>query len=191
MDNVKFYMNGCHLVIDVEDGSTNTYLVLLNTDTKEHSDILQWAGTFEFDMDEDGIYKVYIINNQSAVLNDGILTIGLEEYDAERFIDTLESNIVSLGDSFVEEIFCICNLKKCLLNLEWKAFKKMLDDCGLRKCADDIKAQRDFLFIAVWLMEHLIEQNQSEKVREVYESIQTCGSLCKDLLKSNNCGCNG
>jgi hypothetical protein len=118
MDNVKFYMNGCHLVIDVEDGSTNTYLVLLNTDTKEHSDILQWAGTFEFDMDEDGIYKVYIINNQSAVLNDGILTIGLEEYDAERFIDTLESNIVSLGDSFVEEIFCICNLKKCLLNLE-------------------------------------------------------------------------
>lgn len=192
--NVNFYMNGCHLVVDVVNGSPNVYLVLLNTYTKEYSNILQWSGTFEFDVDSDGIYKVFVIDEPFATLNDNILTIGTEQYDAERFIDSFESNVISLGSNgnYSEEIFCICNLKKCLLNLQMKAFKNMLKNCGSKKCKDDeIKAQRDFIFIAVWLMEHLIEQGKEEQVREIYESIQGCGSICSNILKSNKCGCDG
>jgi len=191
-NNVKFYMNGCRLIIDIEGGTPDIYLVLLNTNNKEHSDILKWTGTFEFDMEKDGIYKVFILKNANAVLNDSKLTIDNEVYDVERFVDTLESNIVSIGESFTEEIFCICNLKKCLLSLQTKAFNKLLKNCGSIKCKDDeIKSQRDFIFLAVWLMEHLIEQNQPERAKEIYESIQSCGSICNNMLKSNNCGCNG
>lgn len=191
-DNIKFYMDGCHLTIDVVDGTPDIYLVLLNTETKDYSEILQWQGTFEFDMEKDGIYKVCIIQSSMGTLSNGILTIGNEEYDSERFADVFASNVAAIGeDRFSEEIFCICNLKKCLLNLQMKAFQNALKNCGSRKCKDDeIKAQRDFLFMAVWLMEHLIEEGKEEKVREIYKSIQSCGSICNNLLGSNNCGCN-
>ena len=191
--NINVYITGCHLTLDVENGSPSIYLVLLNTDTKWHSEIRQWNGTFEFDIEKDGIYKIYAIDEPNAVLNNGILSIENERYDSERFVDTIESNITHLGsgENYTEEIFCICNLRKCLLNLQMKAFQNMLKNCGSRKCKDDeIKAQRDFIFIAVWLMDRLMEQGKEEQVREIYESIQGCGSICSDILKSNRCGCN-
>jgi pentatricopeptide repeat protein len=69
----------------------------------------------------------------------------------------------------------------------------MLKNCGSIKCKDnEIRSQRDFIFIAVWLIEHYLELGNIEKARAIYESIKSCGSICNDLLKNkNNCGCNG
>jgi hypothetical protein len=69
----------------------------------------------------------------------------------------------------------------------------MLKNCGSIKCKnDEVKAQRDFLFIAVWLMEHYIELGNIEKAQAIYDSLKGCGNLCQNLINDNkSCGCNG
>jgi hypothetical protein len=69
----------------------------------------------------------------------------------------------------------------------------MLKNCGKALCKnDDIKSQRDFLFIAVWLMEHYIELGNIEMAESIYERIKGCGNLCQNLLNDKrSCGCNG
>ena len=51
----------------------------------------------------------------------------------------------------IDDIFSVCKLKKCLAELELKTFQDMLKNCGKIKCRenDDVKAQRDFLYIAI------------------------------------------
>ena len=69
----------------------------------------------------------------------------------------------------------------------------MLKNCGSSKCKnDEVKSQRDFLFIAVWLMEHYIELGNIEKAQAIYERLKGCGDLCQSLLNDKkSCGCNG
>ena len=55
-----------------------------------------------------------------------------------------------IGEYEIDETFSICKLKKCLAELELKTFQDMLKNCGKAICKnDDVKSQRDFLFIAV------------------------------------------
>lgn len=39
--NVKAYIQGCRLIIDVIDGTPDVYQVLFNTDTEEITDIVK------------------------------------------------------------------------------------------------------------------------------------------------------
>ena len=192
-DKIKFYMEGCRLTIEIEDGTPDIYLLLQNTENEWHSDIYQYVNPITFELKLDGIYRVYIVKSHSATLEDNVLTIGHEEYDPFRLIRTFDSGLISVVDDyFSEEIFSICKLRKCLLNLQMKMFYNNLKNCGINKCkSDELRNQRDFLFIAVWLMEQLLEEGKDEKVREIYESLRTCKSICDDLTTVNNCGCNG
>lgn len=76
--------------------------------------------------------------------------------------------------------------------MQLKVFNELVKNCGKGcKNLDEIKSQRDFLFIANWIMQHLEEYDRFEELYNVYEGIQSCNSLCSDLLKNNKCGCNG
>ena len=33
-DKIKFYMQGCRLIIDIEDGTPDIYVILYNTETE-------------------------------------------------------------------------------------------------------------------------------------------------------------
>lgn len=192
-DKIKFYMQGCRLIIDIEDGTPDIYVILYNTETEWYSNILKYDGTINYDLNSDGIFKVYIFKSIAGVLSSNTLTINNEVYSPYRLIKTFDEGWINIVDDyFSEEVFSICKLRKCLLNLQMKMFYNSVKDCGMNKCkSDELKAQRDFLFIAVWLMEHLIEEGKDEQVKEVYASLRTCKSLCEDLTNNNKCGCNG
>lgn len=197
--NIQVCMTGCHLTIQIPGGTPDIYQVLFNTITEEYSEIIPYTNSFESEMEEDGIYRYCIIQAPEAVLQDGKLHINGKILTniqlAQSIVD--EDGLVLgnyIDNSFSDEIFCICKLKKCLLDLQLKVFKDLVKNCGSSKCknGDELKAQRDFLFLAVWLMEHLIDAGKSELVRDIFERLQSCGSICGNLLKSNkDCGCNG
>ncbi len=135
-----------------------------------------------------------MIEGNDISLQNGNLRIGSVSYTVKEFIDAVESGVVGFNNAKLDtdEIFCNCKLKKCLLNLQMKVFQEMLKNCGSMRCKnDELKAQRDFLFIANWLMEHLAEEDKVEQLHNIYEGILSCGSICDDLLDNKNCGCNG
>lgn len=194
--DINVYIQECHLMVDVVNGTPDMYLVLFNTNAEEISDIVQWNGRFHYTLGSDGIYKFCIVKDPNAVLEDGILKINGYELDARDLADaiaiTSNANILGGAERYSEEIFCMCKLKKCLLELQKKVFQDMLKNCGTRSCkVNEYKSQRDFLFIAVWLLEHLAQEGKWEWVKALFEHLQTCGSICDGLLKSNKCGCNG
>ena len=194
--NIEVYLNGCKLTINVLNGDSNTYMVLLNTDTKEVSPITKYAGSFEYELESDGIYKIYVIKDANARFEHGMLFLDAKPYNAEQLVDAIESDVVGFATAIydTEELFCNCKLQKCLFNLQMKVFQEMLKTCGSGKCAklDEMKSQRDFLFIANWLMEHLAEKDKVDQLHRVYEGVASCGSICSNLLDTtNNCGCNG
>ena len=194
--NVKAYIQGCRLIIDVIDGTPDVYQVLFNTDTEEITDIVKWNGQFINDLESDGIYKLCLVKDRNAtLLNNGNLRINGRELTPQELVDAIgleQANILGTTDYESEEIFCMCKLKKCLIELQKKIFQEMLKNCGSRSCkSDEYKSQRDFLFIAVWLLEHLVEEEKWEQVRNLYNSLKSCGSICDGMLKSNKCGCNG
>ena len=100
--------------------------------------------------------------------------------------------LVDLGKFYTKTVFCACKLEKCLLSLQMKVFNELVKNCGKGcKNLDEIKSQRDFLFIANWIMNHLEEYERFEELIDLYTKLQTCKSLCDDLLANNKCKCNG
>ena len=194
--DVNVYIEGCRLIIDVVNGTPDIYMVLFNTYTKELSDIVKWSGSFKYNMQTDGIYKLCILQDPNAQLSEeGVLTTNGYQLSAQDFVDAVglsNTNILGRLKFDSEEIFCLCKLKKCLLELQKKIFQEMLKSCGSRSCkSNEYKSQRDFLFIGVWLLEHLAQDGKWEQVRNLFDSLQSCGSICDGLSKSKNCGCTG
>ena len=194
--DVNFYLDGCRLSVEIGNGTPSTYIVLFNSSTETVSKITKVPNnSTEFNLDEDGIYQIYLFDVPTAILNSkSELIVNNQLYDAQKIVDEWEGFKVLTSCNFFEELFCICKLKKCLSDLQLKVFRDLVKNCGSSKCknGDELKAQRDFLFLAVWLMEHLIDAGKSELVRDIFDSLQSCGSICGNLLKSNkDCGCNG
>ena len=195
--NKEIYMRGCHLVVKITDDSSNIYQFVFNPETKDFSDIYSCSDTVEYELEDDGVYEIVTIKCPSATFDDNGLKIHEHTFtDSEELLTAIESPIWILGtdtEYTIDETLSICKLKKCLVNLQLKAFQEAVKNCGSAKCKnDELKSQRDFVFIAVWLIEHYIEIGNIERALSIYERIKTCGSLCDDLLKSkNNCGCNG
>lgn len=187
------YMKGCHLVARLYGDTQNMYQFVFNPETAEFSDIYAYETGLEFEIEEDGTYNIVTIQSDSATLVDGSLQYGDRVLSAENIVDAINSNVVNIGTYDMDSTLSICKLKKCLAQLELKIFQERLKNCGSIKCKnDEVKSQRDFLFIAVWLMERYIELGNIEKAQAIYNSLKGCGNLCKDLINNNkNCGCNG
>lgn len=193
--NKEIYMRGCHLGVRLLDDPSNVYVFVFNSETKEFSDIYPYEEGLEFELENDGLYQIVIFKNSAAELSDEGMTISSRTYSTQELLESIESGWIGVSDITpdIDEMLCICSLKKCLAKLELQVFQEMLKNCGSINCKDsEIKSQRDFLFIAVWLIEHYLELGNIEKARAIYESIRSCGSICGNLLKNkNNCGCNG
>lgn len=196
---IETYIDGCDLTITLVDGNSDFYQVLCNTFTGEVSDIVRFSGSFKYTLKSDGVYKFYVLKDSSAELIDNVLTIGGKSYTPSELVDALESRIVFFTSEVDSEtLFCDCKLRECLMKLQKKIFLEQLKNCGTSKFGnncqnklDELKSQRDFLFIAHWLMEHLLEEDKLTQLRAIFDGIFTCGSICGDLLNSVNCGCNG
>lgn len=196
MEDIKIYMNGCHLVVDVPDGTY--YMVIFEEAAKTdmYSDIIEITSSSEFEIPNDGMYKIYLFSIPNVTFDGTYINVGdMESYDSERLVHSHTSNqgTITGSECFEQEVLCICNLKKCLLNLQMKAFKEGTDSCGSSKCKNqENKSQRDYIFLGVWLIEQFIAKGLLEKAMSIYNCLQSCGSICGNLLKTeNDCGCNG
>lgn len=187
------YMQGCRLLSRITGDTSGMYQFILNPDTEEFSDIYACGNGLEFEIEDDGKYYVITIKNDTAEVVDGKLLIGSREYTSREISDIVLNtyDVINIGEYDVDEVLSICKLKKCLIDLQLEAFKNMLKNCGKNKCAaDELKSQRDFLFAAIWLIEHYIELGNIEKAWSVYESIKGCGNICANM-NNVKCGCNG
>ena len=193
----EIYMKGCHLITRVFGDTSNMYQFIFNPDTADFSDIYACEDGLEFELEKDGVYRIVTFRNLNARLVNGCVQIGPNVYSAkdiaDRISEDVEYNPEYIGEYDFDSTLSICKLKKCLAELELKTFQEMLKNCGKMKCKnDDVKSQRDFLFIAVWLIEHYIELGNIEMAQAIYERLKGCGNLCQDLLNDKrSCGCNG
>lgn len=192
------YMKGCRLIIRMYGDTSNMYQFVFNPDTAQFSDIYPCNDTgLEFEIEDDGVYRIVTFQKDNAELIDDGIKIGNKTYTAEDITslisDEVYYNPVEIGIYDVDDTLSICKLKKCLAELELKAFQEMLKNCGKMKCkTDGIKTQIDFLFIAVWLIEHYLEVGNIERAKAIYERMKGCGNLCQNLLNDKrSCGCDG
>lgn len=191
----EIYIRGRNLGVRILDDPSNIYIFIFNPETEEFSDIYSYEDGLEFELNDDGIYNVVTIKNATAQLTEYGLKIGSTEYKSEDLLKAIESGVVRVSDNDpdIDETVYIWNLKECLANLELQIFKELLKNCGSINCKNsEIKAQRDFLFMAIWLIENFLDLGDIEKAKMIYRNIQSCGSICKDKSNYNkNCGCNG
>ena len=196
MENFRkeIYMRGCHLFTKLTDDLSNIYQFVFSK-TGEFSEIYDCSQGMEYELDNDGTYYVVTIQNDNAELIDGKLIIGSREWTAEQLQENIQATYqpIQIGLYDIDELLSICKLKKCLADLELRMFQELLKNCGSNKCKnDELKGQRDFMFIAVWLIEHYIELGNIEMARNIYERLESCGSICETLSNDKkNCGCNG
>lgn len=206
--DIKVYKKACTLTFEF-DSSETTYGFLYNKTTGDFSDIEKVNSKISYEVDKDGVYTFILIDSNNLTLSpEGVdkevkgkvikvpgFYIGTYPWSLEEYANIVVREInpsVDMGTFFTKNTFCACKLEKCLLNLQMKVFRELVKTCGKGcKNLDEIKSQRDFLFIANWIMQHLEEYDRFEELLEIYQGIQSCNSLCNNLLKNNKCGCNG
>ena len=206
--DIKVYKKACTLTFEF-DSSETTYGFLYNKTTGDFSDIEKVNSKISYEVDKDGIYTFVLINSNNLTLSpEGVdkeikgKVVKVPGFYIGTYGWSLEDYVSAIADKnwtgparenyFTKNTFCACKLEKCLLNLQMKVFRELVKTCGKGcKNLDEIKSQRDFLFIANWIMQHLEEYDRFEELLEIYQGIQSCNSLCNNLLKNNKCGCNG
>lgn len=206
--DIKVFKKACTLTFEF-DSSDTTYGFLYNKTTGDFSDIEKINGKITYEVDKDGIYTFVLIDSNDITLSkEGIdktvngKTVKVKGFYVGTYAWYLEDYATAITNEnwtgptrekfYTKNTFCACKLEKCLLNLQMKVFRELVKTCGKGcKNLDEIKSQRDFLFIANWIMHHLEEYDRFEELLEIYEGIQSCNSLCDNLLKNNKCGCNG
>lgn len=193
--NLKVFKKACTLTFEF-DSHDHTYGFLVNKTSGEFSDIEKFKATASFEVDKDGVYEFVLIYSYFLTIVDGKhFKIGMKDWSLEDYYNAISTEgypILEVGNFYTKSTFCACKLQKCLLSLQMKTFNELKKSCGKGcKNLDEIKSQRDFLFIANWIMEHLEEYDRFDDLMTIYEGIQSCHSLCSDLLKDNKCKCNG
>lgn len=196
-------LNPCETVYDgktvyvefviYEDGNSGFYI-------SENLD-----NEFVFDLPKDGLYAYYKIKiykkeyiedatNNKFYYDDKIMFGDEEIVNPEDIINKLD---ISYGiiDYYEHPIFSLCKLENCILSLEKNTILNESNDyLGTANCNknDQIKKQRDFLFITLFVLKNLICQKRFVEAKEVLDSISSCESLCENLKNTkSNCGCNG
>ena len=196
-------LNPCEIIYDgktvyvefviYEDGNSGFYI-------SENLD-----NEFVFDLPKDGLYAYYKIKiykkeyiedatNNKFYYDDKIMFGNEEIINPEDIINKLD---ISYGiiDYYEHPIFSLCKLENCILSLEKNTILNESNDyLGTANCNknDQIKKQRDFLFITLFVLKNLICQKRFVEAKEVLDSISSCESLCENLKNTkSNCGCNG
>lgn len=158
-----------------------------------------------YTIDHPSIYDgvTYRIQNK-VFFHEGKIYYGLQDTSTPVF-NSANSKIItnwytlreytpqSIDFWYDTEIFSICNLNKCLVALQKKAIFDGLKNCNFGECDKDrdLKAQRDFLFISVFVLDYLMDIGNYEEAQRILESLSTCASLCDDNLLHGNTKCCG
>ena len=152
-----------------------------------------YAHTLEMIVDPDGTKMLYKDRSESIVehVKDGLYNYYLLLTNLNP--DTIDINKISLHDNSIgdwtetEKIFSICNLRKCVIELE----KKSIEDFLYKRCEKSSQqSTKDLLLISIFVLEHLINQEKYSEAERILTSLGSCENLCGDVI-TKTCNCNG
>lgn len=155
-----------------------------------------------WDLPKDGYYKYYKILVYKSPLKgqiywDGITLrngndiLNLSDLDSYLVNPTIANSLGILKYCKPIELFSICQLKKCVTEMQQKYIQNQLLWCTKTYCKQYDDEEFKFLFITVNLLEKLIECKKFSKAEKILESISTCTSVCSNLEYNKKCNCNG
>ena len=87
-----------------------------------------------------------------------------------------------------EEIFSICNLRKCTLELEKQTIENFL--CKKVCKRSEFQTTADILLMSLFVLENLICKAKYNEATDILNALSSCGSPCRNI-NSNTCNCNG
>lgn len=159
--------------------------------------------TYKYKLPKDGLYvyyklaiqkKEYLYNEYDKKIyydNGKVIYKNREIKDPSELIDYLTLTGVGILDYCEEAIFSLCNFEHCVFEIEKQILSQSLKTCGSVDCDKNksLRDQRNFLFISLAVLKHLISEEKYDDVEEILEALSSCGSLCKDLKNSSK-GCN-
>lgn len=134
----------------------------------------------------DKIYlgKANVSNLNDIVSNSALISnwYKLQEYVGDKI--QYYSNI---------DLFTICKLEHCLFELQKQSLFEKIANCSKLNCEknQEIKDIRDFLFVSVYILNHLIDEFKYLEAQRILESLSACGQLCghNDFTSNKNCNC--
>lgn len=154
---------------------------------------------YYFDLPEDGLYVYYklkIFNGRYIDDDyDGLYYNPIKQVlmfqgkKLQSILDVL--SYLDQGGQVIEYIkipvFSICKLQNCLKELQ----KKTLTSCNKGLCDQftSDKQMRDFLFISIYVLENLIEEERFGEASDILKSISSCVPICKNISLTPGCNC--
>ena len=138
--------------------------------------------TLVWNLEKDGLYKYVQINLPKNV--------NLDTMDAVKLIEYL-NNPTNSVDFVEKQIFSICKLRTCTIQLEKEAIHNFVNNHNIKSCKKDSgQSVKDLLLIAVFVLENLISQERYTEAQMIINSLDSCGVLCRSQ-KLQTCNCNG
>lgn len=158
---------------------------------------------YKYQLPHDGLYVYYkvaiskkeFLGEEYATKiyydNGKIMFNNSEIKDPSELIDYLTQTGKGILDYCEESVFSLCRLEHCSFELERKVLEAGLGTCGI-VCEKSInlKNQRNFLFISLYVLKHLISEEKYDEAENILKRLNTCSFLCKNMNpKFKNCNC--
>lgn len=160
---------------------------------------------YKYALPDDGLYVYYKLAiqkkeylgdkyNSKIYYDNGKIMLGDEEIkDPSALVDYLTQTGVGILDYCEELVFSLCKLEHCVFNIQKQILASQLRTCGSSSKCDkntSLRDQRNFLFISLSVLKHLISEEKYDEAEEILESLNSCGSLCKNIKEATkDCGC--
>lgn len=95
---------------------------------------------------------------------------------------------------YTQDHFSICFLRKCYINLCQSIFNSSaFDKCSNKNKLDcNLTFKRDMVWMAINVINYLVQFNQLGEAQRLVERISSCNGLCSNnsyKSKTNGCGC--
>lgn len=126
-----------------------------------------------------------IQENLSLILSDEYSTVITNYLDIWEYI---QQNKASQTFSYQKNIFSVCKLQNCLVNLQ----RKFLENPKIDLCDEDVflRQRRDFLLSALYVFDYLKDRNNYDEAQRLLDNLVTCVNICdSDSNFNTDCGC--
>lgn len=140
---------------------------------------------------DDNYWQVFKYNDKVNLEKDGTYVCYEKNFSKEIADDLLKKPLKDVEKAFEgvsgQKFFSICNLRNCVLALERETL------LNFKKCEKltESKKLRDFLLVAIFVLENLIcDPTRYIEAEEILESLQSdCSPICSKINNNFNCNC--
>lgn len=128
----------------------------------------------------DSIYAIYTDSKVTFYENDKEIS-NITEYLRDLKDAETNSNVYYCR----KNVFSICKLTKCFVNLQHKIMEKTFS----YNCVDinELRNSRDFLLCSIHVLDYLKDIKQFVEAQRILDGLTSCLQICE----SNSCNCNG